>query len=144
MNPAIMQALQGIGIGQRQTQAPAPAAPEPTAPIAPSNPTEILSDKKSMLSDENESGEADLKKQVGYLPANQHCETCVHYDGQQCEKYGFMVADEDGCVQGYSPVDGVTIGDETEEGETPEDEAMEHEAGAEEATEEATDEEDME
>ena len=51
--------------------------------------------------------EAQAKLEAGFLPANMHCETCAHLDNAVCSKYGFPVADEDGCSNGYEAIDAV-------------------------------------
>jgi len=70
-------------------------------------PGENLSDKSLMESDPNAiQADPDMmaKQEAGFLPANMHCETCAHMDNAICTKYGFPVADEDGCSQGYESV----------------------------------------
>lgn len=51
--------------------------------------------------------ESQAKLEAGFLPANMHCETCAHLDNAVCSKYGFPVADEDGCSNGYEAIDAV-------------------------------------
>jgi hypothetical protein len=51
--------------------------------------------------------ESQAKLEAGFLPANMHCETCAHLDNAMCSKYGFPVADEDGCSNGYEAIDAV-------------------------------------
>ena len=102
--PSIFQSM-GQSIGP--TQLPAPA---PMGGLMPRN----LSDKSGGLMespDDPMAVQADeeslAKQEAGFLPANMHCETCAHLDNAMCSKYGFAVADEDGCSQGYEPIDAV-------------------------------------
>lgn len=74
------------------------------------DPLENLSDKSLLEDDPNaKSADPDMmaKEEAGFLPANMHCETCAHLDNAMCSKYGFPVADEDGCSNGYEPIDSV-------------------------------------
>lgn len=99
--PSMPSMFQSMG----PPQLPAPA---PIGGLMPGN----LSDKSLMESpDDPMAKQADeeslAKQEAGFLPANMHCETCAHLDNAVCSKYGFAVADEDGCSQGYEPIDAV-------------------------------------
>ena len=72
------------------------------------NPTEMMAEIG--MEPEPEPGadeESQAKLEAGFLPANMHCETCAHLDNAVCSKYGFPVADEDGCSNGYEAIDAV-------------------------------------
>lgn len=63
--------------------------------------------------------EETIKLDAGFVSADQHCGMCMHMtpDGT-CQRYGFSVVDDDGCVEGFEPEGGEDIlgGDgETEE-----------------------------
>ena len=72
------------------------------------NPTEMMAGIG--MEPEPEPGadeESQAKLEAGFLPANMPCETCAHLDNPLCSKYGFPVADEDRCSNGYEAIDAV-------------------------------------
>lgn len=109
--PGMPMASMFQSIGPSQLSTPAPMGGLMQSPPG-QNPFQNLSDKSLTESpDDPMARQADeeslAKQEAGFLPANMHCETCEHLDNAVCSKYGFAVADEDGCSQGYEPIDAV-------------------------------------
>lgn len=87
-------------IGPTQLPAPAPMGGLMAGNLSDKSLMESPDDPMAVQADE----ESLAKQEAGFLPANMHCETCAHMDNAMCTKYGFPVADEDGCSQGYESV----------------------------------------
>lgn len=139
-----MRALQSLGVGNQSASMQSSMQP---AMQAMQSASPILSDKNvpsgmpsgtgaQIVGDGEDPQEEQAKTQAGFLSADMHCETCKHQDGEQCSKYGWLVADEDGCKEGYEPLDSgmeSMINEQHEASETPDEEMMEHaETGSEE------------
>jgi len=74
-----------------------------------------------------ESTEDTAKLDAGFVSADNHCGMCLHMtaDGT-CQRYGWSVVDEDGCVEGFEPSEGEDIfGTEEPEEEMEEPEEVE-------------------
>ena len=57
-----------------------------------------------------ESNEDTAKLDAGFVSVDQHCGMCLHMtaDGT-CQRYGWSVVDEDGCVEGFEPSEGEDV-----------------------------------